>query len=68
MTYAAYREHPGVTRTRSSTLWQVLDVTVTCADAQRVRLAIARCPDADRAPRQLARSSGALRAAPWPMT
>jgi hypothetical protein len=46
MAYAAYREHPGVTRTRSTTLWQVLDVTVTCADAQRVRLAIARCPDA----------------------
>ncbi|MDM0078409.1 hypothetical protein QTH90_28660 [Variovorax sp. J2P1-59] len=46
MAYAAYREHPGVTRTRSTMLWHVLDVIVTCADAQRVRVAIARCPDA----------------------
>lgn len=46
MAYAAYREHPCTMRTGNKTLWQVLDVTVTCADAQRVRLAVARCADA----------------------
>jgi hypothetical protein len=46
MAYAAYREHPSVSRISSATSFHVLDVTVTCADALRVRQAIARCPDA----------------------
>jgi hypothetical protein len=46
MAYAAYREHPGETRVRTATLWRVLDVTVSCADALRLRRAIARCADA----------------------
>jgi len=46
MAYAGYREHPGVVRARSATVWQVLDVTVACADAYRLRHAVARCPDA----------------------
>lgn len=46
MAYAAYREHPLVTRISSTTSFQVLDVTVTCADALRVREAMSRCPDA----------------------
>jgi hypothetical protein len=35
-----------VPRTRNVTSFNVLDVTVTCADALRVRQSIARCPDA----------------------
>lgn len=46
MAYALYREYPGVTRSRSTTQFYVLDVTVTCADATYVRRAVARCPDA----------------------
>lgn len=51
MAYAAYREHPGFLRCHSAagaaaTSFHVLDVTVTCADALRVRRAIALCPDA----------------------
>lgn len=50
MAYAAYREHPGALRTThaamSATAFYVLDVTVCCADALRVRCSIAGCPDA----------------------
>lgn len=46
MAYAAYREHPGVTRARHATPFHVLDVTVTCTDALCVRRAVARCADA----------------------
>lgn len=59
MAYAAYREHPGVSRTHalmntqdskgssnSSSPFYVLDVTVCCADALRVRRSIAGCPEA----------------------
>jgi len=60
MAYAAYREHPGVPRTHalmntqdskgsssnSSSPFYVLDVTVCCADALRVRRSIAGCPEA----------------------
>lgn len=53
MAYAAYREHPGaLVRTptaraaMSTTQFFVLDVTVCCADALRVRRSIAGCPDA----------------------
>ncbi|MDP9994863.1 hypothetical protein J2W28_005335 [Variovorax boronicumulans] len=50
MAYAAYREHPGVLRTHApmtaTSPFYVLDVTVCCADALRVRRSIAGCPDA----------------------
>ncbi|EJL69375.1 hypothetical protein ACCC97_04490 [Variovorax sp. Varisp85] len=57
MAYAAYREHPGVQRTHAplnkqgngrngSSAFYVLDVTVCCADALRVRRSIAGCPEA----------------------
>ncbi|MET3178504.1 hypothetical protein SAMN05518845_12012 [Variovorax sp. YR750] len=51
MAYAAYREHPGVPRTHvpmntGSSPFYVLDVTVCCADALRVRRSIAGCPEA----------------------
>lgn len=46
MAYAAYREYPGVTRSRNATPFHVLDVTIACADAQVVRRMVARCPDA----------------------
>ncbi len=54
MAYAAYREHPGAPRTRASmntgkgndSPFYVLDVTVCCADALRVRRSIAGCPEA----------------------
>lgn len=50
MAYAAYREHPGVLRTHApmttASPFYVLDVTVCCADALRVRRSIAGCPDA----------------------
>ena len=44
MAYAAYREHPGVVRTGAATGFHVLDVTVACADARRVRQLVACCP------------------------
>jgi hypothetical protein len=42
MAYAACREHPGVLRTHAAMTpsFRVLDVTVCCADALRVRLMI----------------------------
>lgn len=46
MAYAAYREHPGVARARHAVPFHVLDVTVACTDAHRVRRAAARCADA----------------------
>ena len=55
MAYAAYREHPGTVRTAtasaptiaaSASTFHVLDVTVACADAVRVRRSIAHCADA----------------------
>ncbi|MDM0009865.1 hypothetical protein QTI51_34210 [Variovorax sp. J22G73] len=51
MAYAAYREHPGVPRMHAPmnnhpSPFYVLDVTVCCADALRVRRSIAGCPDA----------------------
>jgi hypothetical protein len=46
MGYAAWREHPGIARSRNATVFYVLDVTVACADAARVRRSVARCPDA----------------------
>ena len=55
MAYAAYREHPGVPRThalmntqdsKGNSPFYVLDVTVCCADALRVRRSIAGCPEA----------------------
>lgn len=46
MAYAAYRENQGSARCRDARPWQVLDVTVSCVDARRVRQAVARCPDA----------------------
>ena len=50
MAYAAYREHP-VAVVRSpiaprTTQFHVLDVTVCCADALRVRRSIAACAEA----------------------
>ncbi len=45
MAYAAYREHPGVARARHAVPFHVLDVTVACTDAHRVRRAAARCAD-----------------------
>lgn len=46
MAYAAYREHPGVLRAEAATSFVVLDVTVCCADARRVRHAVSRCASA----------------------
>jgi hypothetical protein len=56
MAYAAYREHPGVrpgggraiarAHDHHASPFYVLDVTVCCADALRVRRSIAACPDA----------------------
>lgn len=46
MAYAAYREHHGQLRTANSTPFHVLDVTVACSDARRVRQLVARCADA----------------------
>jgi len=57
MAYAAYREHPGVPRTHALMSkpnskqgtkgpYYVLDVTVCCADALRVRRSMAGCPEA----------------------
>jgi hypothetical protein len=44
--YAAYREHPGHTRTANATPFHVLDVAVTSGDARSVRQLVARCADA----------------------
>lgn len=41
MAYAAYRDPPGAVSTRSTTIFQVLDVTVTAVDAFRVRRTLA---------------------------
>lgn len=41
MAYAAYRDPPGAVNTRSSSTFQVLDVTVTSVDAFRVRRTLA---------------------------
>jgi hypothetical protein len=50
MAYAAYREHPGVLRTAHAAMrttpFHVLDVTVCCADALRVRRSLAGCAQA----------------------
>lgn len=46
MAYAACREHPGIARIRTATTFHVLDVTLACADARRVREAVARCANA----------------------
>jgi hypothetical protein len=44
--YAAYREHPGQTRTANATPFHVLDVAVASGDARSVRQLVARCADA----------------------
>lgn len=41
MAYAAYRDPPGAFKTRSATIFQVLDVTVTSVNAFRVRRTLA---------------------------
>lgn len=46
MGYAAYREHPGTVRARTAVPFCVLEVTVACADALRVRRAVALCEGA----------------------
>ncbi|MDA7419252.1 hypothetical protein PGB34_22995 [Xenophilus arseniciresistens] len=43
MGYAAYREHMGVPRTGSRTVFRVLDVTVACTDAAAVRHQLSGC-------------------------
>ena len=44
--YAAYREHSGEIRTSNATPYHVLDVSVACSDARRVRELVACCADA----------------------
>lgn len=41
MGYAAYRDHPGVPRTRARTVFRVLDVTVACTHAGGLRRQLA---------------------------
>jgi hypothetical protein len=43
MAYAAYRDPPGAVHAPRTTVFQVLDITVTSIDAYRVRRALADC-------------------------